>query len=240
MVYHIYCDESRQTRDRFMVLGGLILRADDVSLFNDTIQKFRNETKMFAELKWTKVSRSKLSVYRRFVDYFFALNNTDRLFFRCIIIDNHQIDYKKFSKGDKELGFYKFFYQLLLHCFGKFAKEDSRYIILFDERTSKYKLGTFKVVLNRGIKKTYGLTSDAVRSVEARESRGSNLIQLADILMGAIGFQKNGFHLLAGSSQARVELPEYVAVKAGLQSLSEDTKRGQYRFMIWNFRLQQK
>lgn len=102
MVYHIYCDESRQTRDRFMVLGGLILRVDDVLLFNQTIQKFREETKMYAELKWTKVSRSKLPVYERFVDYFFALNNTDRLFFRCIIIDTHQINYKKFSKGDKE------------------------------------------------------------------------------------------------------------------------------------------
>jgi hypothetical protein len=223
-----------------MVLGGLILRAEDVALFNDTIRKFREETKMYGELKWTKVSRSKLSVYKRFIDYFFALNNTDRLFFRCIIIDNHQVDHSKFSKGDKELGFYKFFYQLLLHCFGRYAKEDSRYIILFDERTSKYPLNTLKIILNRGIKKSFGLTSDVIRSVEARESRGSNLIQLADILMGAIGFQKNGFHLLAGSSQARVELANYIASQAGLDNLTEDTRRGQYRFMIWNFKLQPK
>jgi hypothetical protein len=223
-----------------MVLGGLILRADDVPLFNETIQKFREETKMYAELKWTKVSRSKLPVYKRFIDYFFALNNTDRLFFRCIIIDNHQVDHRKFSKGDKELGFYKFFCQLLLHCFGRYAKEDSRYIILFDERTSKYPLNTLKIILNRGIKRNFALKSEVIRSVEARESRGSNLIQLADILMGAIGFQKNGFHLLAGSSQARVELASYVASQAGLVSLTEDTRRGQYRFMIWNFKLQPK
>lgn len=92
-----------------MVLGGLILNAEDVPVFDETIKYFRNETKMFAELKWTKVSNSKLPIYKRFVDYFFALNNTGKLFFCSIIIDTHQVDHKKFSKGDKELGFYKFF-----------------------------------------------------------------------------------------------------------------------------------
>lgn len=104
MLYHIYCDESRQSKDRYMVLGGIIIPANNVAEFNQTMFKFRIEQNMKAELKWTKVSNQKLLQYKRFMEYFFALNNTDKLHFRSIIIDNHQVDHQRFSKGDKELG----------------------------------------------------------------------------------------------------------------------------------------
>lgn len=50
MVYHIYCDESRQSKDRFMVIGGIIIPSGNVDEFNDTMQKFRLEQEMFLGL----------------------------------------------------------------------------------------------------------------------------------------------------------------------------------------------
>src|SRR5687768_14187992 len=102
-----------------MVLGGILIPRDGVEGFNQSMAKYRSETKMFAELKWKKVSSGKLREYVRFVDYFFAQNNTDKVHFHSIIIDNTQVDHRQHNKGDKELGFYKFYYQLLLHSFGK-------------------------------------------------------------------------------------------------------------------------
>ena len=99
MIYHIYCDESRQSKDRFMVIGGTIIPSGNVEQFNKTMQKYRTEQKMFSELKWSKVTNQKLAEYKRFVEYFFALNNTDNLHFHCIIIDNHQVNHKKFKMG---------------------------------------------------------------------------------------------------------------------------------------------
>ncbi|MFH1898561.1 MAG: hypothetical protein ABH886_10090 [Candidatus Desantisbacteria bacterium] len=29
MLYHIYCDESRQTQDRYMVIGGIIVSSEN-------------------------------------------------------------------------------------------------------------------------------------------------------------------------------------------------------------------
>jgi len=240
MVYHIYCDGSRQSKDRFMVLGGLMLDAEEIERFNQTMQKFRLETNMFAELKWTKVSEQKLLEYKRFVDYFFALNNTDMLHFHCIIVDNHQVNYRKFSKGDKELGFYKFFYQLLLHGFGRpYVRqgEDDRFIVHLDYRTSSYSLGTLKVVLNRGMKKRYNIATEPFVSIEPLDSKTSQLMQVNDIILGAIGYQKNGYDLLAGAKEAKKELARRIAEQAGLKDLKENTQRGSHRFTIWNFRL---
>jgi len=241
MVYHIYCDESRQSKDRYMVLGGLIIPATNVDIVNDTMEKFRKEQKMFSELKWTKVSNQKLKEYERFVEYFFALNNNDKLHFHCIIIDNHKVDHKKFNKGDKELGFYKFFYQLLLHCFGRrYCREgeDVRFITHMDYRQTKYKLGTLKKVLNSGMKKRFDIATEPFVSIEPRHSHDAELIQLNDIILGSIGFQKNGYDLLSGTRQAKVELAKYIAAQAGLKDLKGNTPWGESRFTLWNFKLQ--
>lgn len=121
MNYHIYCDESRQTKDRFMVIGGIIIPQENVDAFNQTMEKFRQEENMWAELKWSKVTNQKLSSYLRFVDYFFEQNKTDKLHFHAVIVDNHHVNYKKLGQGDREAGFYKFYHELLLQSFGRHA-----------------------------------------------------------------------------------------------------------------------
>ncbi len=238
MVYHIYCDESRQSKDRYMVLGGIIIPQKNIDEFNATMHNFRIDQNMHAELKWTKVSNQKINEYKRFVDYFFALNNTDRLHFHCIIIDNHKVDHKRFSKGNKELGFYKFYYQLLLHSFGKkYYRHDDRFIVNLDYRNTTYSLDTLKTVLNRGMKKKFSIVTLLFVAVEPRNSKESEIIQINDIILGAIGFQKNGYHLLAHAKKAKKELALYIAEQAGLDGLCKDSPWGKNRFTIWNFQL---
>jgi hypothetical protein len=224
-----------------MVLGGIVIPSTNVSEFNNTMQKFRIEQKMFAELKWTKVTNQKLSEYKRFVEYFFALNNTDKLHFHCIIIDNHEVNNKKHTRRDKEIGFYKFYYQLLLHCFGKRYCQDEkedRFIVYLDYRNTTYSLNTLKIVLNRGMKKKYTVGTSPFVSIEPRDSKKSELVQINDIILGAIGFQKNGYDLLAGTRESKKELSRYIAEQAGLADLKRDSPWGNDRFTIWNFRLQ--
>jgi len=240
MLYHIYCDESRQTVDRFMILGGLILKVDEVPGFQATMARYRQECRMFAELKWGKVSAGKIIEYRRFVDYFFALNDTDHVHFHALIIDTSQLDHRTYNKGDKELGFYKFYYQLLLHSFGrKYCRPggDDRFLVHLDERNSSYKLGTLKVVLNHGMNKKAGIDTAPFHAVEPRDSKQSELLQIADILLGAVGYQKNGYHLLVGAKPSKVELAAYIAEKAGLKNFIDGSPPGRSRFTLWNFQL---
>lgn len=239
MLFHIYCDESRQSKDRFMVIGGIIIPSDNVDGFNKTMEKFRLETKMFSELKWTKVTNQKLSEYKRFVEYFFAMNNTDKLHFHSIIIDNQSVDHKKFNKGNKELGFYKFYYQLLLNTFGRLylKNEENSFNVHLDYRNTSYSLNTLRIILNRGIKKKYGVENNPFKVIEPRDSKKSELIQINDIILGAIGFQKNGYDLLADTRISKKELTNFIALQSGLKNLKEDSPWGKNRFTIWNFKL---
>ncbi len=224
-----------------MIIGGIIIPLSNVENFNATMKQYRLEQKMFAELKWSKVSNQKLLEYKRFIDYFFALNNTDNLHFHCIIIDNHQVNHRKFNRGDKELGFYKFYYQLLLHSFGKrYCREgeDDRFVVYLDYRTTSYSLNKLKLILNRGMAKKYSINTSPFVSIEPRDSHKSELLQINDIILGAIGFQKNGYDLLADAKKAKKELANYIAEQAGLSDLKKNSAWGRDRFTLWNFKLQ--
>ncbi len=239
-VYNIICDESRQTQDRYMVIGGIIINSLNRKSFEDTMQKYRKETNMWSELKWAKVSNQKFDEYLKFVEYFHSMNNTNLLHFHCIIIDNHKINHKKFSKGDKEIGFYKFYYQLLLHCFASNYcnnKTKSRLILQLDRRGTKYSLSELKTILNNGVKKDYGIDYSPFRSIEPVDSKKSEIMQINDIIIGAIGFQKNGYHLIANSRWSKIEIANFIAEQIGQDDLTIDTPTSNKRFTIWNFRL---
>lgn len=75
MEYNIYCDESchlEHDGEKYMILGGIICEKYNRKIIkNDIIAiKRKNGLKETAEIKWNKVSPSKLSYYKELVDYF--------------------------------------------------------------------------------------------------------------------------------------------------------------------------
>ena len=144
---NIYCDESRQTADRYMVLGGLITLRDDEDAFQKAMQLYRQSNNMWAELKWTKVSDQKIKEYTALMDLYFSLSRS--FHFKAIVIDTQEVDHRHYNKNDAELGFYKLMYQFLLNSFGVYLTPSDQCIIHLDQRTtSKYKLSTLCVILN--------------------------------------------------------------------------------------------
>jgi hypothetical protein len=231
---HICCDESRQTADRYMVIGGLITLRENEARFAEVMALYRQSQNMHAEIKWTKVSDQKLREYQALIDLFFTLNRV--LHFKAIVVDTQEIDNQAYNKGDVELGFYKLMYQFLLHSFGAYLRRGDRCIIHLDHRiTSRYKLSTLCAVLNNGLRKKYGFAEGPVRNVEATDSKKSDLIQVADVLMGAIGYEMNGAHTRTGAKRSKVRLAEHIAQKAGLLNLQQPTPRSKPEFSIWQF-----
>ncbi|MBI5184923.1 MAG: DUF3800 domain-containing protein [Nitrospinae bacterium] len=129
-------------------------------------------------------------------------------------------------------------YQFLLHSFGPYAGNDDKYIVYLDQRDSSYSLGTLKVILNRGLKKKFKgkIINDIIRNIEPKDSKKTNLLQVADVLMGAIGYELNHCHLKSNARRGKVLLSEYIAQKAGLVNLMQETPYRKKDFSIWHFR----
>lgn len=237
-VHHIHCDES-QTGARHVVYGGIITSGRNVEWFDALMQAWRVEHNMLKELKWTRVTNQKYAEYQSLVDLFFEHADLNRLHFKSVIFDMHQVDYSTYHEGDEELGFYKLYYQFLLHKFGRYAKSDNHALHIFiDERSTrrKFPLRTLHGALNAGIKNKYGRTADVVRQLEPRKSKEHNLMQVADVLMGAIGWHANDLGDRPEAREAKINLASYIAKKAKLASLKHGTPWGQENFEIWRFK----
>jgi hypothetical protein len=222
-----------------MVYGGLIVSAESAGAFDASINAWRQKHNLRGEFKWTKVSRAKLPRYSSLVKSFFTHASSGTAHFAAVVFDTHEIDYATYHKGSEELGFYKFYYQFLRNKLGRYAvSDDSLLWVFIDQRQSadSVKLGTLRNVLNAGIRKRFGRRTDVVRRVEARVSHDCNLMQVADVLMGAVGFHWNSHHHAPSASPAKLELASQIAKLAGLQSLACECGKGSVAFEIWRFR----
>jgi hypothetical protein len=197
----VYCDESRPEAlysenpiDKFMVLGGVWLPREDRNNIKEAIKALQNKHDVYGEIKWKNVSPSKLSFYMDLVDLFFEY---PKLRFRSIVVNATEVESEIYHDSDNELGFYKFYYQLLVH----WCEPMQYYWIYLDFKKNKQsdRLQTLEKVLNNA-------TFSYIKDVQAIESKESLLIQLADILIGAVGYKYNGYY----TSDAKLKLIEKI------------------------------
>lgn len=186
MNFEIYCDESglEALNDKdahlFSSIGGIWMPAEYRTEFKDAINMIKKDHRLFGEFKWNKVSPSYLGFYIDIIDYFFS---TENLRFRAILMESNKIDNYKFHNGDSELGFYKFYYQLLHHWILDFNVYD----VFLDLKINrdKTRLRSLSKVLNNA-----NLTSN-IKQVQGLPSNQSLGIQLADLLTGMVGAKFN-------------------------------------------------
>jgi hypothetical protein len=164
-----------------MVIGSLWLRADDRKEFKSDIHKLRNKHKIGGEFKWRKVSPSKIAFYKDLISWFEGLGT--HLRFRCIAVDQAKVNLIRYHDNDQELGFYKFYYQMLHHWIMDF----NEYAVFCDFKSSRRRdrLSVLKECLSAS-----NLSSNIV-NVQAIQSHNSMLIQLVDVLTGAAAARLN-------------------------------------------------
>ena len=91
--------------------------------------------------------------------------------------------------------------------------------------------------LNRVCKRKYGHTGEQLRAIEFRDSEKEPLLQLNDIILGAVCYQRNRRNDEAGMAQYKSNLAGYVLGRFGYLDFDGDTPRGQ-KMSIWNFESQ--
>ena len=173
----IYCDESRpdlftssKLYDKYLLIGGLKFLSKHRNIIKNAIKNIKRKYNIKTEIKWNKVSFGKLDFYKELVDLFFDFG--DKLRFRCIAVEAQKMDIEHFHDNDAELGFYKFYYQLLHHWVVDF----NEYNIFTDLKTNrdKNRLTNLRIFLNNSNLFSY------VNSIQALPSRQVLLLQLTD------------------------------------------------------------
>lgn len=182
MHFDVYCDESypdlfssKNPQGRYMVIGSLWLETENREEYKQAIHEIRDNHKMGrGEFKWKKISRSRLGFYQDLLKWF--TEQGDNLRFRCIVVESEKIDLVRFHSDDQELGFYKFYYQMLHH----WILDCNVYNVFCDYKTMsiKSRLKTLHQCLSSANQLS------RISLVQAVHSHESVLMQLSDVLLG--------------------------------------------------------
>jgi len=187
--FNIYCDESchlEHDGHRVMVFGALSCPKElAYSVFQRIREiKKRHQISRDSEIKFHKVSKSKNAFYQDIVDFYFDHPN---LGFRALVVaDKSCLNHSKYSQTHDDF-YYKMYFDLLKVLFDP-AHSYNIYLDIKDTRGSR-KIKKLHEIL---CTKIYDLKKEVIRQIQVYPSDQLELIQICDLLIGAIGYHNRG------------------------------------------------
>jgi hypothetical protein len=225
MEYNIYCDESCHLQHdgiSKMILGCVWLPRSSVRSVSDELIRIRNGHGFRCEMKWTKISPSKLQMYQDVLQYFWRSD----LSFRCLVVrDKSLLDHDTFNLGSHDSFYYKMFFQVLRSI----IEPANHYHIYLDRKDSRSTQRTLflREVLCSSLRDPQQHVVPRIQNIRSYESV---LLQVCDILIGAVGYFNRGLK----DSEAKTAVCDSL-VRASGQRLDGTTPLGARKFNIFIF-----
>lgn len=234
MLYNVYCDETCHLEHdgiNDMVIGAVWCPQDKLRGINQRIRtiKLRNGISPSAELKWTKISPAKVQVYKDIIDYFF---NDDDIHFRAIIIpDKSKLNHQAFHQTHDDW-YYKMYFDMLKVILSP-TEQYEIYIDIKDTH-SYQKAQKLKEVCSNSM---YDFSQNIIRRLQPIRSDEIQIMQLVDILIGAIGYENRIFEDGFVKSQAKLEVIDLIKRRSNY-SLTRSTllREDKCNLFVWDAR----
>lgn len=227
MKYNIYCDESchlPNDNSSVMVIGGMCCPVNKTKVVSEQIRQIKRKHGVyeFAEIKWTKVSNSKIQMYKDIIDVVF---DNSFISFRSVIATNKRgLNLKKFGLSYDD--WYHRIYYLVLK---EMISIDNQYTIYLDIKDTKgsEKINALKVVLNRTL---YDFVDETVNDIQLIRSDQVQLVQVVDLIIGAISYTHRGLD----TNVAKMELIKHIKLRSGRSLLLSTPKsEGKFNLFLW-------
>ncbi|XOB91873.1 DUF3800 domain-containing protein [Pseudomonadota bacterium 24LQ007] len=229
--YNVYCDESCHLENdgqKAMVLGAVWCPKEKRLEIAERIREIKQKHSLERdfEIKWTKVSPSKLAFYQDIVDYFF---DDDDLHFRGLVVpDKSVLDHERHQQ-DHDEWYYKMYFTMLKTIFDP----DSRYYVYIDIKDT---LGHEKVEKLQDILCTnaYDFSRRMIADVKRVHSHEVEHLQIADLLIGALSY----LHRELSGNSAKEALIARIRQRSGYRlTLNTMMRELKFNLLIWNSRI---
>lgn len=235
-LFNIYCDESCHLEssiitpeNRFMVLGGVVCSINSKAAVFRRIKDIKKDNGLshLSEMKWTKVSHTKLTAYKDLLHYFF---DCTELSFRTVVIDKKQLCHSDHHQTHDQF-YYKMYWQMLEW----FIEPSNCYYIYLDIKDTQ---GVTKVKKLREVlcNSRHDFKQEVVARIQEVRSHEIALMQLTDLLVGAVSYANR--YPEGGRSIAKQELVSLIKKRSGA-SLLLSTSLGARKFNIFRWEGQQ-
>lgn len=213
--FNFYCDESchlQNDHQPFMLIAYVSSAYNQVKIHHENIRNIKKKHGFHNEIKWSSVSKSKYPFYADLVDYFFS----NDLHFRAVVVDKAAINLQAGTTFDDF--YYKMYWQLIYHKINM----ESNYNIYLDIKDT---LSAGKV---RKLKDILQIDFSSIKTLQNIRSDESLLIQLTDLLMGAISYHLRGLNTVIAKTKLIEKIQHHTK-----QPLTQSTYKSYHKFNLF-------
>lgn len=231
-VYNIYCDESchlEHDQQKAMVLGALWCPAEKVKdIFKDirAIKEKYGLNKKF-EIKWTKVSPAKEDFYLSLVKYFFENSG---LHFRALVVpDKTKLDHNAFYGQTHDVFYYKMYFDMLKTVIDLSWEHGifKTYMDIKDSKSTEKVHKLHKYLCN----KYKDFNADKIKKVQGIRSHEVEIVQLADLLIGAVSYVNRDIK----GSAAKKNIVTFIQKKGKIKLTKTNNPQDEkFNILVWN------
>lgn len=188
-IYNVYCDESchlEHDGQQVMVLGAVWCPLEKTREASVRLRETKRQHGLAPdfEVKWTKVSPARVDFYRDILDYFF---DDDDLHFRALVIpDKSKLRHSDFNQTHDDF-YYKMYFDMLKVIIDP-RSAYRVYLDIKDTRGGEKIAKLHDVLCNNQL----DFSRECIQRVQTIRSHESEVLQLTDLLIGAVGSANRG------------------------------------------------
>lgn len=221
-----------------MCVSGIVIRRTRVDEVRADIERIKAAGGIGSEVKWSRVTVHRARTYRVLIDYFFNLVRQNQVQFISLICDFSTFDHRK--NGGREAGVSKMLFQLALHRACKKYGGGADLHLFPDSGDCGDQLCQHRYHLNNAARRYMpegrGSAERPVAHIEATNSATEPLLQLNDLILGAIGYRRNERYNAPDASKHKRLLARRVAEQAGATTFHYNPQSLGRRFTVWNLK----
>lgn len=210
--FNIYCDESTHIENDghpYMILSYVSTPYHHLKMHNKNIRELKIQHFFRGEMKWSSLSKSQYPFYNEVIDYFFS----NDINFRAIVIDKSELNHSAYNQ-DHNTFYDKMYYQLL----NKKIDPNNTYNIYVDIKDS------YSYLKARNLKNYLGRDYNNIRNLQIIRSYESELMQLTDVLMGAINYKLRGLNKVTAKNNIIEKIEKFCGKPITEKTASHEKK----------------
>jgi len=224
-IYKLFCDESchlEHDGSDVMVLGVLHCSDEKAEQLTRHIKWLRHQHNYHTELKWTKLISKQWPFYEAILNMF--LDDPDLDFKSTVILDKQRLNHQQYNSGSHS----NFYYKMFFYTLRDFLDEEKEYRIYLDymDTLGGEKANKLCDILQNNTHWNLTASTTIVQSYE------SQLIQLCDLLIGAVAYKNRSD--IDHSSMIKNKLIDHLQKNLG-RNLDDSTPPWEKKFNIFKF-----
>ncbi len=223
--------DASSKNSTFMVAGGFAVSGNRITEIEDHIAKLRDDAGIKSEFHWADYrGGNRRPAYEALVKYGFDLVNKRKAALHIIIARFEGYNHRQRDGEDRDTSVNRMYFQLGLHRLARFYGASRAIHIRLDAGNDCKDICDMRNELCAKAYRTYATRPNCVRSIEPVKSQNVGIVQMADVIVGAVAAKQNKIV----HANAKGDLAEFVLRSSGRQSWATDTDKAARFLTVWH------